>query len=242
MSIKIAGADIKNVIAAGVEAKSVRLGTGSANVEVWSAVPPDPYVSLGASNRLDFTNGLTDVGASPRTWSVSSGTLTIQNGHLASGYLSSSSGPMPILYGEPFSASMWISPYGSSTSVSLALRIYAGPNVFLTFRYRQSDRQGWWDRKYGGASQQVYSVGTLPTGWSFIAAVVEPVSGTTWRFRCYLNGAELTNTTWDAGSPDSFSNFPALYCGNANVDDFALFPSALSAANIQSLYLVGRSV
>lgn len=40
MSIKIAGADIKNVMVAGAGAKSVRLGTGAANVEVWSAVPP----------------------------------------------------------------------------------------------------------------------------------------------------------------------------------------------------------
>lgn len=220
----------KNIVEAMIDGKTV-----------WSAEPPSLYTALGAFTWLDFTDGLTDKGSSPAEWSGISGTPVVQNGHLVSGRARRQLSPFTYDVSAPLTMSGWFKPYGSGTSASETMRFYGGFDLEFKAEYRPSDRNLWWRRRNGSNSLQTYNAGQLSADWSFIAAVMEPVSGNTWRFRCYLNGAQQTSTTWDAGTPPTLAAYPIIEIGNAYMDDFAMFPSALSASDIQSLYQAGRS-
>lgn len=240
MSIKISGVDIKNVIVAGASAKSVRLGTGAANVEVWTSEPPLSPATLGAVHWLPFTNSPTeDIGTSPGVWGTY-GTMTLSAGALTSGMARY---PSPSTYNplQGCAFTCWLVPTSTSTFQEVVPTITAD-NSIMSMSYLGSTKAVSWQFRRGASNPQRPTAGTLTTGWNFVAGCMEPVSSTTWRYRGYINGTEVVNATYDAGTQGTISfRQPSIDATYAQVDDFAVYNRALTAAEVKSLHQLGRT-
>lgn len=209
---------------------------------VWSSTPPPLAVQMGATSYLPFTTGAEDLGANPQAWSVlvSDG---IAGGVLSRYTVNASPPSLPVPNAGPVTLTGWVQIVGTGSSATAVLKITAS-NFVLQARIVPNSRNLWWDRRHGATAQQTVNVGVIPTGWVFVAAVMEPVSGTTWRFRHYINGVEKGNITWDAGTQsEPTSPTMAANVGNSifNADDFAIYPVALTATQVSTLYQAGRS-
>ena len=99
-----------------------------------------------------------------------------------------------------------------------------------------------WVFRRGGAGAQTITTGTVPDEWAFIAACMEPVSGTTWRYRAYINGTEVLNDTYNAGTQHAVTfNSATFDATRADVSDAAIYNRALTATEIADLHNAGRT-
>lgn len=235
MALNFGSSAISTVMLGDKQVDRIMLG----GTEVWSAkVTP---ASMGASNWLDFTDGLTDKGLAPQAW---------RGGPPSGGYLPASKNAdmypvvSPVDNTQPISWTAWFQPTGTSTVLNTYITVQPSASINLSMRMQPSTRALGWFRSHGNTAQTAVSAGTATTGWNFVACVMEPVSGTTFRHRAYLNGAELFNTTFDGGTQLDVVN--GMFRQNAatnfgNADDFAIYPVALTATQITALYQAGRS-
>lgn len=242
MTINLGGAPIKDVRVAGVQAQRVMLGTGTSAVEVWSAKPPVSPAAFGAVHWLPFTpEPTTDLGTQPRTWETY-GTVNVADGALTSGRVRypDNSAYTPI---AGCAMTYWVKHTSSLNSL--------GANAFearadyseMRQNIHGATRAVRWRFGRGGTSAQSLDAGTVPLGvWTFIAACMEPVSGTTWRYRGYINGNQVVNNTYNAGvqHPVTWVELQ-VNPQDGHVDDAAVYNRALTAEEITALYEIGRT-
>lgn len=207
---------------------------------VWSAAQPVTPFTLGAIHWLPFTDSPTeDIGTSPATWSTYQ-SPTISDGALVSGRVRY---PSNSTY-DPSNGST-VTGWVRNTSTAIT---YGDPPLSatassseITFWANSADAAQWRFRR-GAASNQTIIAGTVPDGWAFIAACMEPVSGTTWRYRAYINGTGVLNDTYDAGTQGSVTfNSAEFRAASADISDAAIYNRALTATEISDLHDAGRT-
>ena len=208
---------------------------------VFKAKPNLSPATLGAVHWLPFTNSVTeDSGNDPGAWTVY-GSPTLSGGALTSGQarLSGSEAHFTPIGGWSFT--QWITTTKTLNALSTGSYVSASYSR-MDLAYNGATRAAGWTFQRGATSNPVIYAGTVPTGWVHIGMCMEPVSGNTWRYRAYINGAEVLNATYDAGTqhPVTFTAARADAAA-ALVDDFAVYNHALTAQEIVSLYQLGRT-
>lgn len=206
---------------------------------VWQAGGLTPY-ELGAIHWLPFTTDpLEDIGTAPATWGGSQ-TPTVSGGALVSGTVS---GYNHSTYDPTNGSSVtgWVR--NTSTSIN-----YGNPPLSATASFSEitfwanSAGAARWRFRRGGAGAQTVNAGTVPDEWAFIAACMEPVSGTTWRYRAYINGTEVLNNTYNAGTQHAVTFNSALFDAyRADISDAAIYNHALTPQDIADLHDAGRT-
>lgn len=235
MGIFPGGAAIKEVYA-GAPIKEVYAGSQL----VWSSAPPLSPATLGAIHWLPFTNSPTeDIGNSPVVWGTN-GTMEISNGALIKGELRNPSNSTWTPAG-PHSFTGWVSTTDTGNYLNTVFNVSASYSR-MAFYFHGSTRAARWEFQRGGTSYQTVNAGSVPTGWVFIAMCMEPTTGTTWRYRAYINGAEVANATYGAGTQHPITSVsPRFISSSAALDDCALYNRALTAQEIASLHQLGRT-
>lgn len=207
---------------------------------VFKAKPNLSPATLGAVHWLPFTNSPTeDIGTSPGVWGTN-GTMTVSGGALTSGMVRN---PSPSTYTpiQGCAFTCWLVPTDTSSFANTVPNVFA-ENSILSMSYVGTSRAVSWQFRRGANVPQRPTAGTLTTGWNFVAGCMEPVSGTTWRYRGYINGTEVVNATYDAGTQGTVSfRYPSIDAAYAQVDDFAVYNRALTAAEVTSLHQLGRT-
>lgn len=230
MTIMLGNADTTNVRMGSTKVDKVMLGEQL----VWPTETTTPF-TLGAIHWLPFTNSPTeDIGTAPAVWNTYQ-SPTISDGALVSGRVRY---PTNSTY-DPANGSTvtgWVRntatgiPYGdpplSATASFSEISFWANSAGAARWRFRR-----------GGAGAQTIIAGTVPDGWAFIAACMEPVSGTTWRYRAYINGTEALNNTYDAGTQHAVTfNSAEFRAASADISDAAIYNRALTASEVASLF------
>lgn len=206
---------------------------------VWQAGGLTPY-ELGAIHWLPFNDDpLEDIGTAPSTWSGYL-TPTVSGGALVSGTVRY---PANSTY-DPTNGSTvtgWVR--NTSTSINYGDQPLSATASFseITF-WANSAGSARWRFRRGASGAQITIAGTVPEGWAFIAACMEPVSGTTWRYRAYINGTEVVNDTYNAGTQHAVTfNSATFDATRADVSDAAIYNRALTATEIADLHNAGRT-
>lgn len=211
-------------------------------VEVWSAKPPVSPTTLGAVHWLPFTPELTtDLGTQPRVWSTN-GSMAGEGGALSGGIVQN---PANTAYTPVAGCAMtyWVKNTRTINALGAsALQATASFSEMSQSINGQTRAVQWTFRRGATTAQNVYA-GTVPRGeWTFIAACMEPVSGTTWRYRGYINGTQVVNNTYNAGTQHAVTFASArANSQDGHVDDAAIYNRALTAEEITALYGVGRT-
>ena len=207
---------------------------------VWSATPATTPATLGAIHWLPFNDDpLEDIGTAPSTWSGYQ-TPTVSGGALVSGQVGY---PANSTY-DPANGSTvtgWVRNTSTSSFYVNAPLSASASYSEIEFR-ANSARSARWAFRRGGAGAQIIIAGTVPDEWAFIAACMEPVSGTTWRYRAYINGDEVLNNTYNAGTQHAVTFNSALFDARyADISDAAIYNHALTPQDIADLHDAGRT-
>ena len=206
---------------------------------VWQAGGLTPY-ELGAIHWLPFNDDpLEDIGTAPATWQEFQ-TPTVSGGALVSGRVRY---PANSTY-DPANGSTvtgWVR--NTSTSITYGNAPLSATASYSKIEFRaNSAGSARWAFRRGAATAQIIIAGTVPEGWAFIAACMEPVSGTTWRYRAYINGDEVVNDTYDAGTQHAVTFNSALFDARyADISDAAIYNHALTPQDIADLHDAGRT-
>lgn len=234
MPINTTNKPLKKRIINGKEVKKVYQGSQL----VWtSSVNP---ATLGATHWLPFTNSPTeDIGTSPATWGVLNNP-TVKDGYLATGTVRNPTGSTWSSMGA-HSFSGWIKTVDKGNLFYATVDIGASYSK-MSMDFNGSTREVRWAFRRGESSPQMAIAGTLPDEWAFVAMTMEPLSGTNWQYRAYINGREVTSGTYNGGtqSPEA-TIFPSFSTGSALLDDMAMYKKALTPREVASLYVNGRS-
>lgn len=212
---------------------------------VWQAGKAVTPAELGAIHWLPFiSDPLEDLGTEPVVWLDSWGNATIEDGAIVRGSIEIDKYETTYNPLAGASISAWVYPVAGDDGAFPIMLEAAAQNYSLSFTFRQDTRAISWRYRSGAANARWISAGTLPTGWSHVALAMEPVSGTTWRYRGYLNGAEIVNETYDAGAQGA-ANYPdpkvQPSISRQWFDDFAVYNHPISAADAAALYESGRT-
>lgn len=208
---------------------------------VFKAKPNLSPATLGAVHWLPFTNSPTeDIGTSPGVWGTY-GTVGISGGALTSGTVR---WPSPSGYNPTSGCAVtgWVNTTHTGAAFQAPIQVTASYSA-LNFSFNGSTRQARWEFRRGGTASQFVTGGTVPVGWVSVAACMEPVTGTTWRYRAYIGGTEVVNATYNAGTQHAITgasagNFDSF---SAQLDDLAIYNRALTAAEVTSLHQLGRT-
>lgn len=210
---------------------------------VWTSAPAVTPATLGAIHWLPFTTTPgEDLGSHPIAWGV--GSSVVSGGALKSGIIQmpypGSVSPYTPMGGSSFTG--WIYPTSTDSNIGAAPLSLSASFSLVEFRYNGGTRTAQWRFQRGSSTQQTINAGTVPDGWAHVAACMEPVSGTTWRYRAYLNGVQVLNSTYNAGTQHaiSFKNF-TINAQTANVNDAAAYNRPLDPTEIAALHAAGRS-
>lgn len=207
---------------------------------VFKAKPALSPATLGAIHWLPFTNSPTEnLGSSGGVWQEYQ-TPSVSGGALTTGTVRNPSpNPYNPTSGSAFTA--WLNTTHTNNSVQSPIQVKASYSE-LSFGFNGSTRQARWDFRRGSDIGPAVTAGTVPTGWTSVAACMEPVSGTTWRYRGYINGSEVVNATYNAGTQHPVTSTSAVMNAySAQLDDIAIYNRALTAQEIVSLYQLGRT-
>lgn len=206
---------------------------------IYSSVNP---ATLGARYWLRFNDvdPLVDSGANPRTWSASSPPAT-DGGALVAGTVNGSNEAIRPT-GSGWSIAGWVYAVPGRTSSINAFSL-SGTNTATAVDLTTSGKATWRYRR-GANSQQNPSAGATPTGWAHYATCLEPVSGTNWRFRGYINGQEIVNNLFNGGTQGaiSYAGIAVISAGHQYIDDLVVFDRAISQAEVQALVALGRGL
>lgn len=203
--------------------------------QVYSSFSP---LDLGATHWLRFREPepFKDYGLDGSNFSLV-GSPVASEGALVSGYVMSG-GQSPLTPRGGWSASGWILPLGTDASTTFSNVItLSTTNTISAIAYRTSDRAATWRYRRGANAQQNPIAGALLPDWTHVAFCMEPTSGTSWRFRGYINGQEVINNVFNGGTQGSTlaATGIVMATNNSYSKSISLYNRALSAAEITKL-------
>lgn len=210
---------------------------------VWEAKTTP--VKLGAVSWLDFTNGVQDIGLQPQTAILSVGAVANGYGHEPTIYMQRMK---PFDLGGDFGFSMWRHARNTTAETAApAVWLYDSNNYEIALFARQSNGDAKIRFRHGDNPAQSRTI-SLPGGWHHIAAFLEKASGTTFRATCYVDGVQVLNFTFNAGTqtPVSsvgpyFYHYGGVADRESDVDDIAIYLRALTHSEVTGLHSAGRS-
>lgn len=207
---------------------------------VFKAKPNLSPASLGAVHWLPFTNSPTEnLGSSGGVWGELN-TPAVTGGALTTGTVRNPS-PNPYDPSNGCAFTGWVNTTHTLNNLQQPIKVTASYSE-LGFSFNGLTREAQWTFRRGGTSAQLVYGGTVPTGWVSVAACMEPVTGTTWRYRAYIGGSEVVNSTYNAGTQQAVTfAYATVNSSSAQLDDIAIYNRALTAQEILSLHQLGRS-